>query len=78
VVEAVAYHHAPSACPARRLGALTAVHAADVLAHEKSHVIGGSSMPGLDMEYLGRPGLADRIPVWRDLIEQATREQKAA
>jgi HD-like signal output (HDOD) protein/CheY-like chemotaxis protein len=78
VVEAVAYHHTPSACPARRLGALTAVHAADVLAHEKSLLIGGSSMPGLDMEYLDRLRLSDRIPVWRGLIEQATREQKAA
>jgi len=78
VVEAVAYHHAPGACPARRLGALTAVHAADVLAHEKGHRVGGPSMPGLDTEYLDRLGLADRIPVWRTLIEQASREQKAA
>lgn len=78
VVEAVAYHHAPGDCPARRPGALTAVHAADVMAHEKGHRNPGPSMPGLDMQYLGRLGLVDRIPVWRTLIEQATREQRAA
>ena len=83
VVEAVAYHHAPGNCPAQRLGPLTAVHAANVLAHENG--VPKAAVPGpepdtarLDMEYLGRLGLAGRVPVWRVLIEQAAREQKAA
>lgn len=78
VVEAVAYHHAPGACPVRRLGALTAVHAADVLAREKNYRIAEPSMRGLDMKYLSQLGLVDRIPGWRTLVEQATREQRAA
>jgi HD-like signal output (HDOD) protein len=83
VVEAVAYHHAPASCPARRLGPLTAVHAANVLAHEIG-VPGASAqrrepeMAALDMEYLGHLGMQDRVPVWRTLLEQAAREQKAA
>jgi HD-like signal output (HDOD) protein len=78
VVEAVAYHHAPGNCPARRLGPLTAVHAANVLAHESAAAIAGKPIPELDMEYLNGLGLADRVPVWRALIEQAAREQRAA
>jgi len=81
VVEAVAYHHAPGSCPARRLGPLTAVHAANVLAHESgssSAELHGSNTAVLDMDYLGHLGLAARVPLWRTLIEQAAREQKAA
>lgn len=69
VVEAVAWHHAPALCPAPRFSPLTAVHVANALAHEGR---------GLDAEYLGGLGLADRVPVWQKLIEQATEELKAA
>jgi HD-like signal output (HDOD) protein len=88
VVEAVAYHHAPGNCPARRLGPLTAVHAANVLAHEIGAPDAAGPLRGpnmavldmamLDMEYLRCLGLEGRIPVWRTLLEQAAREQKAA
>jgi HD-like signal output (HDOD) protein/CheY-like chemotaxis protein len=74
VVEAVAYHHTPGNCPALRLGPLTAVHAANALANESKT---GTPTP-LDMEYLNHLGLDDRVPVWRVLIEQAAREQRAA
>lgn len=78
VVEAVAYHHAPGSCPATRLGPLTAVHVANVLAREHDAAIAGAPLPGLDMEYLNRLGLAGRVPIWRTLIEQAAKEQRAA
>ncbi len=78
VVEAVAYHHSPGGCPALRLGPLTAVHAANALAHESSAAKAGMPISGLDMEYLNQLGLTARVPVWRALIEQAARELKAA
>ena len=78
VVEAVAYHHSPGSCPARRLGPLTAVHAANALAHESAAAKAGMPISGLDMEYLNQLGLTARVPVWRALIEQAARELKAA
>jgi HD-like signal output (HDOD) protein/CheY-like chemotaxis protein len=77
VVEAVAYHHTPGNCPALRLGPLTAVHAANALANE-SAVRKTGAPTALDMEYLNHLGLGDRVPVWRVLIEQAAREQRAA
>jgi HD-like signal output (HDOD) protein/CheY-like chemotaxis protein len=78
VVEAVAYHHTPGNCPALRLGPLTAVHAANALAYESAGKKTGTPTPTLDMEYLNQLGLGDRVPVWRTLIEQAAREQRAA
>jgi HD-like signal output (HDOD) protein len=78
VVEAVAYHHAPGSCPARRLSVLTAVHVANVLARARRSGVPGAAISGLDMEYLEYLGLAGRIPAWRTLMEQAAREQKAA
>jgi HD-like signal output (HDOD) protein/CheY-like chemotaxis protein len=78
VVEAVAYHHTPGSCPARRVGPLTAVHVANVLAHESDTAIGGAPWPMLDAEYLENLGLPARVPVWRALIEQAAKEVRAA
>lgn len=77
VIEAVAYHHTPGKCPAQRLGPLTAVHAANALAYE-SAAKAGTPTPTLDIEYLNHLCLGDRVPVWRGLVEQAAREQRAA
>lgn len=60
VVEAVAYHHRPSMEPnLREFGVLGAVHVANSLAH-------GLEEPQryLDLEYLERAGLKDRMPAW--------------
>jgi putative nucleotidyltransferase with HDIG domain len=65
VVEAVAFHHQPSASPADRFTALTAVHAANAL--------DGVVPPGdparcpqtIDLPYLERLDLVDRLAEWR-------------
>jgi len=65
VVEAVAWHHAPSACPVGPFGPLTAVHAAEtILALDE----GGPA----DMGYLEKLGLGDRLAVWSELRNQAS------
>jgi HD-like signal output (HDOD) protein len=67
VVEAVAYHHSPMQCVARAFAPLTAVHVANVLEQEK-HAAGTHCVSiQVDTEYLGALGLAERIPVWREL-----------
>lgn len=78
VVEAVAYHHRPGACPSQKLGPLTAVHAANALAREDAGATAAAPILGLEMEYLDRLGLTGRIPVWRGLMEQTAREQMVA
>jgi putative nucleotidyltransferase with HDIG domain len=64
LVEAVAWHHNPSACPGTSFTPLTAVHVADSLMRADEGV-------EPDMEYLERLGLAERWEVWKDLTLQA-------
>jgi len=75
VVRAASWHHCPIESPGRQFDALTAVHAADVFAHE----IDGACYPGLlwhvDKEYLSELGLMSRLPVWREnCLESAHKE----
>ena len=65
IVEAVAWHPWPSSSPEPRFCPLTAVHAADVLAHEASPDPKVPVQAGLDLDYLEAMGLAGRIETWR-------------
>ncbi len=68
IVEAVAWHHAPSRCPGSGFTPLTAVHAADALLHPEDG--------GPDLVYLTRLGLERKLPAWRAL-ERAAEEVAA-
>ena len=64
VVEAVALQHRPELCLAAGFSPLTAVHVANVFAHEKN---GAPAEPSqIDMNYLARIGLAERVAEWRE------------
>jgi HD-like signal output (HDOD) protein len=81
VVEAVAFHHAPVGEIATGFAPLTAVHIANVLEYE-SHPESGEP-PELDLDYLGKLGVEDRLPEWRAfcgelLTEADDREDEAA
>ena len=72
IVEAVAYHHHPDQAPGFGSKVLTAVHAANALAHDPS----GAS---LDWLYLETLGLTGRVEIWRRLalgIRQAEAAQE--
>jgi HD-like signal output (HDOD) protein len=64
IVEAVAWHHRPSAYPVSAFGALGAVHAANAIEHtvHPGDAIGIPS--GTDEEYLARLSMPDRLPTW--------------
>jgi putative nucleotidyltransferase with HDIG domain len=64
VLDAVAWHHAPSSSRDRTPSILTAVHAANVLAHEK----GKHSTKSFDEEYLERLGLQEAPKRWRNFL----------
>lgn len=63
LVEAVAWHHAPSRCPGSGFTPLTAVHAADAILHPEDGEI--------DLVYLTRLGIERRVPEWRALARHA-------
>jgi HD-like signal output (HDOD) protein/CheY-like chemotaxis protein len=75
IVEAVALHHEPAAASHKAFGPLTAVHAADVFAHELAPDHPDVVPLELDQPYLQQLGLLDRAEFWRrhchDLNTQA-------
>jgi len=73
VVEAVAFHHAPGTCTNERFGPLTITHVADALAQELTHGESSGEVTAIDHDYLERLGLADRLPVWREAFQAASR-----
>ncbi len=64
LVEAAALHHVPSQTAAREFSVLTAVHVANVFAHEQSPN-GDSAVPKLDTAYLTSLGLDAKPDFWR-------------
>jgi putative nucleotidyltransferase with HDIG domain len=64
LVEAVAFHHTPGASADTGFSALTAVHAANVLCQGSGACTTDTAHTPVDLEYLARLGLKDRMPVW--------------
>jgi putative nucleotidyltransferase with HDIG domain len=68
ILEAIAFHHEPEKASSKSFSLLTAVHAANVFAHENdpptSHPGGGP--PALSQQHLQQIGMADRRERWRD------------
>jgi HD-like signal output (HDOD) protein len=65
IVEALAFHHAPSACPDRTLSPLTAVHVADALVYEAQATDGEPPEACVDQAYLAELGVEERLAHWR-------------
>ncbi len=61
IVEAVAWHHRPNDSLTTTFCPLTAVHVADALTEETV------SESNLDLDYLSRLGLQERVPCWQDM-----------
>ena len=62
-MEAVAFHHNPSSCPASGFAPLTAVYVANVLEDTLPADAPGAGVP-LDTAYLTRIGVADAVEAW--------------
>ncbi len=75
VVEAVAWHHGPSACPGQTFSPLTAVHAANILDHEERTPEARFASDVVDAGYLERLGLTGRLEHWRALRPSRAEEE---
>ncbi len=78
IVEAVAFHHEPGHFEGQAFTLLTAVHVANVLAHESEADRGRDQANQIDEEYLTRIGMIDRLPQWRDICLGPQKENDAA
>ena len=65
IVEALAFHHCPSACPDQRFSPLTAVHIANVLVHTEDSTEARGALAALDSAYVAQLGLSERLASWR-------------
>jgi putative nucleotidyltransferase with HDIG domain len=70
IIEAVAWHHHPNDCPNPSFRPLTAVHAANALVPRSL----GPQEASLDLAYLERLNLVDRVQRWQDLAVAMTQE----
>jgi HD-like signal output (HDOD) protein len=66
VVEAIALHHSPQQGTSPNFSALTAVHVANVLEHERTAAVEGAGADELDSKYLATLGLTHRVNAWRE------------
>jgi HD-like signal output (HDOD) protein len=67
IVEAVAFNHTPEKSDLKKFSALTAVHVANALCDE-------SEAENLDLNYLARIGVADRLDDWRGIAAELQME----
>jgi HD-like signal output (HDOD) protein len=65
IVEALAFHHCPSACPDQRFSPLTAVHIANALVHTEDDTEAEGIPAALDGEYVAQLGLSKHLSTWR-------------
>jgi HD-like signal output (HDOD) protein len=73
VVETVALHHRPTRVPHQNFDAISAVYAANLLAHELEDSSGGGPAAySLEnyQEEMAALGIADRMPEWRALAKE--------
>jgi putative nucleotidyltransferase with HDIG domain len=70
MVESTAFHHHPAKSFGHSFSALTAVHVADVLAHERAGTRDGGAPAEFDLDHLTQLRVAERVPVWRAASQQ--------
>jgi len=73
VIEAIALHHAPSRSVIDHFSPLAVTHVATCLETEKSAPVPGMEPTPLDRPYLERIGLLERLPLWREAVEEDER-----
>ena len=76
IVEAVAWHNRPSLSPVRTFSPLVAVHVATAMCAKKACASQGSEQ-ALDMVFVERLGLTDRLQTWIAACEEVGEQRQA-
>ena len=66
IVEALAYHNLPNQSPEANFTPLTSVHVANIFEHEMFPKRRIGELTSLDMEYLAKLGLNDKVTLWQE------------
>jgi HD-like signal output (HDOD) protein len=78
IVEAVAFHHAPSLARESSLGLPGLLHIADHLVHQRSKDASEPDRGALEPGYLESLGLEQRLPEWQLAMDKIESDQAAA
>lgn len=72
IIEAVAYHHRPHLVKHNSFDILSAVHVADVLAHQYGPAAEGETAvrPSFSPGYIEELGVLDQLPRWEQIAEE--------
>jgi HD-like signal output (HDOD) protein len=70
ILEVLAFHHCPNNSQRLGFSILTAVHIANVLEHEKHVEEPIGTLPQIDIDYLSKLDIADRLPVWKAACQE--------
>lgn len=70
VIEGISLHHQPRESQVPEFSPLTAVHVAECLVGERASTKSSKPAPAVDLEYLAKIGLSDRLPAWRSAVEE--------
>jgi len=64
IVESAAFHHCPDKCVGQTFAPITAVHVAEYLDKGENGSDSNPSRAEVDIAYLTRLGLTERLPIW--------------
>ncbi|ETW98212.1 MAG: hypothetical protein ETSY1_19800 [Candidatus Entotheonella factor] len=78
IIDALAYHLQPSACPTPAWSPLAAVHIAEALVHELLPHLTVASAPRLDRDYLETLDLWEHLPIWREHCQHVLQQHASA
>lgn len=73
IIEAIAYHHCPSACRQKKILPLTFVHVASCFHNDFRNDVAGKE--GLDENYIKELGLSERVREWRQIINAKLKDE---
>ncbi|MFH2092543.1 MAG: response regulator [Pseudomonadota bacterium] len=75
IIEGIAFHHRPDQMVSKNFELSGLVHVADLLEHHEREGKGpDSELAGLDMLYLEKLGLADKVAVWQTLRSEKSED----
>ncbi|MBT4484665.1 MAG: HDOD domain-containing protein [Candidatus Latescibacteria bacterium] len=75
VIEALAFHHNPMQFFAKGFSPLTAVYVANVLEHHMYPERSMSYLQNVDLSYLEKLGLSEKLSKWQELCEKTIKEE---
>lgn len=74
ITDTILFHHQPAQYPHPRHDVLMAVYVANALENSLFSTQTPAQLPKLDLDYLAKLGLVERLPIWQEVCQKAVQE----